>query len=298
MNGMATIRPADGDSQRDFCRLTSSISEATMAIAMKELGEDPSKRDEQIAELQKRISEWIPKAGEKAIQFSRVDDKFILAFLRARKFDVEKALQLYVNYHQFRHKHASVLSALNAPSVEHILKSGVLCVPDTRFYNGSKAICVYPQKWDYETVPFLDNFRATILLLDKLIEDEETQVHGISVVYNFEGTSFYSILKVAQLEHAQRAMLIELLQDAFPARFKGVHIINQPWYISIVMGVIKPFMKQKLRDRIHLHGTDYQSLHEHTSPDSLPVDFGGTRPPPRTNSAVELFQEELKIGTV
>lgn len=284
------------DTLSDFCGQTSTISEATMTKAMKELHEDPTKRDEQIADLKQRIREWVPKSGGEKVQFSRVDDnKFLLAFLRARKFDVDKALQLYVNYHQFRHKYASVLSSLSASSVEHVLKSGVLSVPDSRFYNGSKAICVYPQKWDYETVPFLDNFRATMLVLDKLIEDEETQVHGISVVYNFEGTSFYSILKVAQLEHSQRAMLIELLQEAFPARFKGVHLINQPWYISIVMGVIKPFMKQKLRDRIHLHGTDYQSLHEHTSPDSLPIDFGGTRPPPRTNSAIKLFQDELQI---
>ena len=300
MSGMATTDSSNGDGKTDPrpC-IASTINGATLAKAMEELGEDPNRRDEQIAELKQRIRGWVPKGGERRIEFTRVeDDKFLLAFLRARKFNVDKALQLFVNYHQFRHKYASVLSTLNAPSVEHILRSGVLSVPDSRFYNGSKAICVYPQKWDYETVPFLDNFRATMLILDKLIEDEETQINGISVVYNFEGTSFYSILKVAQLEHSQRAMLIELLQEAFPARFKGVHLINQPWYISIVMGVIKPFMKQKLRDRIHLHGTDYQSLLEHTSPDSLPIEFGGTRPPPRTNSAIKLFQEELQVETM
>ena len=293
---MATTSSNSDDKIALIPCFTSAINGTTLAKAMKELSEDPNQRDKQIAELKQRIRGWIPKEGERNIEFTRVeDDKFLLAFLRARKFDVDKALQLFVNYHQFRQKYAGFLSTLNAPSVEHILRSGVLSVPDSRFYNGSKAICVYPQKWDYETVPFLDNFRATMLVLDKLIEDEETQIHGISVVYNFEGTSFYSILKVAQLEHSQRAMLIELLQEAFPARFKGVHLINQPWYISIVMGVIKPFMKQKLRDRIHLHGTDYQSLHEHTSPDNLPIDFGGTRPPPRTNSALKLFQEELQI---
>ena len=282
-----------------FNSQTTTVSGATLTKAMKELGENPNTRDDTIAELKQRICGWVPNGGERDIEFSRSDDdKFLLAFLRARKFDVDKALQLYVNYHQFRHKYASVLSTLSASSVEHVLKSGVLSVPDARFYNGSKAICVYPQKWDYETVPFMDNFRATMLILDKLIEDEETQIHGISVVYNFEGTSFYSILKVAQLEHTQRAMLIELLQEAFPARFKGVHLINQPWYISIVMGLIKPFMKQKLRDRIHLHGTDFQGLHEYTNPDSLPIEFGGTRPPPRTNSAIKLFQEELQCDAV
>ena len=41
-----------------------------------------------------------------------------------------------------------------------------------------------------------------------------------------------------------------LTQEAFPARFKGIHLINQPWYISILLTVIMPFMKQKFRDRV------------------------------------------------
>ena len=40
------------------------------------------------------------------------------------------------------------------------------------------------------------------------------------------------------------------IQEAFPARFKGIHLINQPWYISILMTILMPFMKQKLRGRV------------------------------------------------
>ena len=32
--------------------------------------------------------------------------------------------------------------------------------------------------------------------------------------------------------------------------FKGIHFLNQPWYISIVMAIIRPFLKQKLRERV------------------------------------------------
>lgn len=39
-------------------------------------------------------------------------------------------------------------------------------------------------------------------------------------------------------------------QDAFPARFKGIHVLNQPWYISIVMALVLPFLKQKYRERV------------------------------------------------
>lgn len=207
---------------------------------------------------------------------SAQDSKFLLMFLRARKFDLDKALQLYVNYHLFRHKHADILRDLSFKSVEHVLHSQVIRVLDARCRDGSRALCVSPANWDSASFPFLDNFRATFLVLDRLIQEEETQVNGFSVLYDFTGSSLMNMLKVAQSDLITKGVLIELLQEAFPARFKGVHLLHQPWYISIVLSVIKPFMKQKLRERIHSHGENSESLHRYVDPLNLPPELGGT----------------------
>lgn len=255
----------------------SNLCPASLEKARKELHEDPATRSEVIQELRERINAWKPSKGEeKSLILSDGEDSFLLMFLRARKFDVDKALLLYVNYHSFRQKHAGMLEGLNLKSVEHVLNSGILCILDSRFEDGSKAICVYPGKWDSASIPFVDNFRATLLLLDKLITDEETQVHGFSVIYDFTNASFMSMLKVAQSELITKGVLIELLQDSFPARFKGVHLVRQPWYVSIVLSVIKPFMKQKLRDRICTHGSNFESLHSYIDSGGLPEELGGS----------------------
>lgn len=39
-------------------------------------------------------------------------------------------------------------------------------------------------------------------------------------------------------------------QEAFPARFKSLHLVHQPWYISIVYRLAKPFIKPKFKDRV------------------------------------------------
>lgn len=39
-------------------------------------------------------------------------------------------------------------------------------------------------------------------------------------------------------------------QDSFPARFGGVHFVNQPWYIHALYTLIKPFLKDKTRKRV------------------------------------------------
>ena len=270
------------------CDDISSLAGDSLEKARLELNEDPQRRVENIQELRERICAWKPsKTEEKSLVLSNTDNRFLLMFLRARKFSLEKAFQLYINYHLFRHKHSAMLSDLNFKSLEHVLNTKVIKVLDGRFTDGSKAICVTPANWDSENIPFVDNFRATLLILDKLVQDEETQVHGFSVIYDFTGSSLMSMLSVAKSELITKGILIELLQEAFPARFKGVHLMFQPWYISIVLSIVRPFMKQKLRDRIHGHGENFGSLHEFIDPLNLPIELGGERV--NVNATFELF---------
>lgn len=40
------------------------------------------------------------------------------------------------------------------------------------------------------------------------------------------------------------------VQNSFPARFKGVYIVNQPWYISILLSLLRPFLSEKMNNRV------------------------------------------------
>lgn len=45
-------------------------------------------------------------------------------------------------------------------------------------------------------------------------------------------------------------LFIYFPQDSFPARFGGIHFVNQPWYIHALYTVIRPFLKDKTRKRV------------------------------------------------
>lgn len=45
-------------------------------------------------------------------------------------------------------------------------------------------------------------------------------------------------------------MFFSFFQDSFPARFGGIHFVNQPWYIHALYTVIRPFLKEKTRKRV------------------------------------------------
>lgn len=67
-------------------------------------------------------------------------------------------------------------------------------------------------------------------------------------------------------------------QDCFPVQFKAIHFIGQPWYVEAAMAVIKPFLKEKTRARIKLHGGNLSTLHDCIAKDILPAELGGEGP--------------------
>lgn len=77
--------------------------------------------------------------------------------------------------------------------------------------------------------------------------------------------------------------IVDWLQDSVPLRIKAIHIINQPKVFNMVFALFKPFLREKLRNRLVFHGTDRDSLHSHVSPKCLPKEYDGTIDLPRVS---------------
>lgn len=110
--------------------------------------------------------------------------------------------------------------------------------------------------------------------------EPETQVHGAVVIFDMDGLS---LQQTWQFTPAFAKRIVDWLQDSVPMRIKGIHIVNQPKIFNIVFALFKPFLREKLRNRIIFHGNDMASLHKHISPKYLPPTYGGTSEIPRVN---------------
>ncbi|XP_077480865.1 clavesin-1-like [Stigmatopora argus] len=212
------------------------------------------------------------------VGFLRTDDDFILRFLRARKFDPPETFRLLAQYFQFRQQNLDMFQSFKVddPGIKRALTDGFPGVLETPDQHGRKILILFASNWDQTRNSFTDILRAILLSLEVLIEKPESQIHGFVLIIDW---SDFSFKQASKLTPNILKLAIEGLQDSFPARFGGIHFVNQPWYIHAMFTIIKPFLKDKTRKRIFLHGNNLNSLHQLIGPECLPSEFGGTLPP-------------------
>lgn len=64
------------------------------------------------------------------------------------------------------------------------------------------------------------------------------------------------------------------VQEAYPVKLKEVHIVNVSPLVDTIINFVKPFLKEKIRQRIHFH-SNVESLYKVVPKSMLPKEYGG-----------------------
>lgn len=63
-----------------------------------------------------------------------------------------------------------------------------------------------------------------------------------------------------------------------PVRTNAIHVINNNWAFDMIFQMFKPFLNERMRERLFIHGADLTSLHKHINKTHLPEKYGGELP--------------------
>lgn len=211
------------------------------------------------------------------VDLNHCTDEYITRFLLARKYRAEQAAALIAAYQaQIAHRQ-DIFGNLTArdPALQRALRAGIPGVLPARDRKGRCVLVILASQWDPIAVPALSVQRAIFLVLEILIQDPRNQQSGFVAVVDWSG---FSLRQGGALGAAALRNLIAALRGRFPARFKAIHFLSAPLYVQATLALVKPFLDEKTRNKIYLHGNNLSTLHEHLPTDILPAELGGTGP--------------------
>lgn len=236
--------------------------------AKAELFEDEDTRVHSLNLLKNKLDE------EKGLNWQD-DDRLLLAFLRARKFDVKRASSVIKNFYNVMRKHSELYENFDFSKVKRTLEACQIGFLPYRDEEGCCVLVFSTRNWNPAEHSMGDYMRALTCGLLNAIRSPSTQVAGFKVIVDFSGFSF------RQLPHISPTYLwlfAEALQNCFPGRFRAVHIVNETHLFTYVWAVLKQFLSAKLTDRFQFHGKNVKKLHKYFHPSILPAEYGGELP--------------------
>ncbi|XP_070568209.1 alpha-tocopherol transfer protein-like [Ptychodera flava] len=270
---VANERPLDPVSQQLNMATTHQPYVCTLSNELQKKAED--ELNERSDTRQQHINALREKTKTRPDIKFRTDDAFLLRFLRARKFDVDRAFKNLVRYYDIRQEYPDIFDDLSVEKLKHVWEAGLEGMFPGKDKLGRRVGVFRPGKWDPDICSSKDMFKASILTIEKMLEDEETQINGLVFIGDFAD---YSMKQAVHSGPSMAKLNMSLLQNAMPLRSKGVHFVNTPTIFDTLMSVWRPFMTEKMKSRMNIHGDDFTTLHQHISSANLPSDYGGTQP--------------------
>ncbi|KAG4067577.1 hypothetical protein HA402_005349 [Bradysia odoriphaga] len=245
------------------------LSKQVQTVAEKELREDQYARDQCLQQMR----DWLSKNED--VEDVRIDDVFLLRFLRTKKFSVPMAQQLllkYLNLKKTFPRMTTELDFLSSP-LKEVFKNDYLFVSPVRDQHGRRVIISRAAKFDPHTWNSSIQARVYFLALETLLEDTENQVMGFSHVWDWHGVSaaHLTIWRPVDFEIFKQG------EQSFPARHKAIHIINVQPTVKWVLDVGRRLVSSKINDRLNLYSS-WSEFNKKCDPSCLPKELGGTIP--------------------
>lgn len=198
-----------------------------------ELGETPEIRKESLG----RLCQLIREAPSLDVPN---DEKFLLMFLRAKKYRVEDAFKVFQNYVRVRQDVPDFfrdLTPANAPLRKISHENHLVMTSADGDAHGRGVALFRIGAWNPTMCSLTDLIRGTLILASSCFYEDSSQIHGVAAIVDLEGLGFHHFRQLTP------SLLIKL-----------AHIMQ-----------------------IHFIGEDVSQLWKICPRDLVPAEFGGTR---------------------
>lgn len=196
----------------------------------------------------------------------QVSTEVALRFLLGRKWDRDRADTLLSNYAKLKTDNGFENVTIN--DVMEEFKTGKLSLLGSKAKDGSTLLFMNGLKHTPGQFTEDSTLKLSFFMAETVTSTVDAQRDGITVICYLEDLNW------EQSDYAFYKKVVQLFQDNFPCRVKNIFVFSPPWWISMLIAFVKPVMKPKMRDRIHIV-TDREALQEWIEKEALPVELDG-----------------------
>ncbi|XP_071443192.1 retinol-binding protein pinta-like [Hetaerina americana] len=244
------------------------LPEDLQEIARTQLNEDPKRIDNDL----QHIKDWLSKQPHLN---AKMDDQFLIAFLRGCKNSLERTKEKLDFYYTARSTLGEYFTNRDPmrPEIQKILDLGTLLPLPQADESGRRVILMAGAVGDPKEVKFFDIFKVNFMFMDYLLSRDDRLIVAGSV--SVLDMSQASLRQMAQITPAIIKPIMQYSQKGFPLRPKAFNYIHIPSAFEAAFNLFKSFFSEKLKNRVFVHGNDMNSLFKNVPQRILPTEYGG-----------------------
>ncbi|CAH0388172.1 unnamed protein product [Bemisia tabaci] len=238
-----------------------------------ELNEDVSTRQKDL----EHIKEWLDRQPHLPSSHD-YDDGRIMTFLRGCKFSLEKTKRKLDMYFTMRTAVPEFFGNRDPEKdeIKEVMKITNIPPLPGLTPNGRRVIVMRGADLDGNNLPNVSDCMKVVLMIgDIRLKEEIVGVAGdVYVLDAAVATPQHFASHFSKFTPTLIKKFLICVQEAYPVKLKEVHVINVSPLVDTIISFVRPFLKEKIRNRIHVHA-DLDSLYKFVPKDVLPEEYGG-----------------------
>lgn len=179
------------------------------------------------------------------------DDLFLLQFLRAKKYSIEKVFTVFENHLKFRKNHPEWfdLSDEKVETMKKLCRTGFLFPLLERDAEGRRILLFNVSQIDPKAFKSTDVFHLMLTVIIILLHEGETQIAGLNLLIRFDDLTFNQARMFSLFDTIYFA---KFLTSSCPGRVKGFYFENTPSIMTYLISAGKAVLSKKLRNRMFM----------------------------------------------
>jgi len=187
-------------------------------------------------------------------------------FLMARRFDVDRAVELYSAHESLRRKENLHLIHLNDKNFIADLDSGKFTI--LPFIRDQPVCALFTVRLHCQNpANELITLQSLIYQLDAALENPDAQRSGIIFIYDMNNC------KRSNYDLGLSQKILTLIRGSYPARLHKLYVLSAPFWFKCLVKVLSVLMREKLRERVVF--VKNEEIKNYVSTDILPDYLGG-----------------------